>query len=52
MRVDVPILSMAATRRKAERRCGASVPKARHAPLNSSIRGIQTQDLGCDLEGV
>ena len=32
------MLSMVATRLSAERRTGASVPKARHAPLNSSIR--------------
>lgn len=40
IRVDEPILSIVATRRKADRRSGASVPKARHAPLNSSILAI------------
>jgi hypothetical protein len=36
MRVEDPMLSIVATRRKAERRSGANVPNARHAPLNSS----------------
>ena len=31
------MLSMVATRRRAERRSGARVPRARQAPLNSSI---------------
>ena len=31
------MLSMVATRRSAESRSGARVPKARQAPLNSSI---------------
>ena len=38
MRVEDPMLSMVATRRKALRRSGASVPKARQAPLNLAIR--------------
>ena len=40
IRVDEPMLSMVATRRSAESRSGASVPKARQAPLNSSIRAM------------
>jgi hypothetical protein len=31
------MLSMVATRRSADRRSGAKVPRARYAPLNSSI---------------
>ena len=41
IRVDEPMLSIVATRRMADRRSGASVPKARHAPLNSSILAIR-----------
>jgi hypothetical protein len=37
MRVEQPMLSTVATRRRAERRSGARVPKARQAPLSSSI---------------
>jgi hypothetical protein len=44
-----PMLSMVATRRKASKRSGASMPKARQAPLNSSsfesrarISGVMT----------
>jgi len=37
MRVEEPMLSMVATWRRAFNRSGASVPKERHAPLNSSI---------------
>jgi len=36
-RVEEPILSMVATRRRAFSRSGAIVPSARQAPLNSSI---------------
>jgi hypothetical protein len=35
-----------ATRRKADRRSGASVPKARQAPLNSSILAIRLRISG------
>ena len=41
MRVEEPMLSMVATRRSADRRSGASVPKARQAPLNSSILAMR-----------
>src|SRR5580692_6739749 len=37
MRVDDPMLSIVATRRSAFNRSGAIVPRARQAPLNSSI---------------
>jgi len=43
------MLSMVATRRKAERRSGARVPKARQAPLNSSIRAIRLRISGVIL---
>ena len=46
IRVDEPTLSMVATRRSADRRSGASVPKARHAPLNSSIVAIRRRISG------
>jgi len=46
MRVDEPMLSMVATRRRAESRSGASIPRARHAPLNSSIRAIRPKTSG------
>jgi hypothetical protein len=36
-----PIVTIVATRRKADSRSGASVPKARQAPLNSSTRAIR-----------
>jgi hypothetical protein len=38
---DEPTLSMVATRRSAERRSGAKVPKACHAPLNSSSSAMR-----------
>lgn len=41
MRVDEPMLSMVATRRRADSRSGASVPRARQAPLNSSILAMR-----------
>lgn len=37
MRVEKPMLSMVATRRRAHRRSGASAPQVRQAPLNSPI---------------
>jgi hypothetical protein len=37
LRVDEPMLSMAATRRNADKQSGVSVPKVRQTPLNSSI---------------
>ena len=46
MRVDEPILSMVATRRRADSRAGASVPKARQAPLNSSILAMRLRISG------
>jgi hypothetical protein len=46
MRVEEPMLSMVATRRRVERRSGASLPKARQAPLNSSIRASITRITG------
>ena len=39
--VHEPILSMPVKRRRADSRSGASVPKARHAPLNSSILAMR-----------
>jgi hypothetical protein len=44
-----PILSIVATLRKADKRSDASVPKARQAPLKSSIRAIRLRDLCRDL---
>src|SRR3990167_6804230 len=41
MRVEEPMLSMVATRRRADRRSGASEPKARQTPLNSSILAMR-----------
>ena len=41
LRVDEPMLSMVATLRRAVRRSGARVPRARQAPLNSSMRAIK-----------
>src|SRR5882672_1212608 len=49
MRVDDPMLSMVATRRRAESRSGASVPRARQAPLNSSIPAISERISGVIL---
>ena len=46
MRVDDPMLSIVATRRSADRRSGAKVPSARHAPLNSSISAIKERISG------
>ena len=40
------MLSTVATRRRACRRWGARVPKARHAPLNSSIRAMSERISG------
>src|SRR5690606_29536149 len=41
IRVEEPMLSMVATRRNADSRSGASVPRARQAPLNSSMPAIR-----------
>jgi hypothetical protein len=46
IRVEEPMLSIVATRRSAESRSGASVPNARHAPLNSSISAINARISG------
>ncbi len=46
IRVEEPILSMVATRRRPERRSGAIRPIARHAPLNSSISAISERIAG------
>lgn len=46
MRVDEPMLSIVATRRRAERRSGARVPRARYAPLNSSISATRFRRSG------
>jgi hypothetical protein len=46
MRVEDPMLSIVATRRKALSRSGASVPSARQAPLNSSISAIRERISG------
>ena len=40
------MLSMVATRRRAESRSGARVPSARQAPLNSSISATRTSISG------
>ena len=52
MRVEDPILSIVAMRRRAFRRSGARMPSARQAPLNSSSSDRRGQKLGCNLEGV
>ena len=41
-----PMLSMVATRRRADRRSGASAPWARQTPLNSSIPAIRLRTSG------
>ena len=46
IRVEDPMLSIVATRRKADKRSGASVPSARQAPLNSSISDIRERIFG------
>lgn len=46
MRVEEPMLSMVATRRNADKRSGAIAPRARHAPLNSSILAIRPKTSG------
>jgi hypothetical protein len=46
MRVDEPMLSMVATRRNAKRRSGARVPRAYHAPLNSSSSAMRLKISG------
>ena len=43
MRVDDPMLSIVATRRKALKRSGSKLPSARQAPLNSSISEISAR---------
>lgn len=40
------MLSMVATRRRADSRSGASVPRARQAPLNSSILAMRLKISG------
>lgn len=40
------MLSMVATRRRAERRSGAKLPRARHAPLSSSISAMAERMAG------
>jgi hypothetical protein len=50
MRVDEPILSIVATRRKAESRSGANAPRACHTPLKLLKCGDEIQDSGVDLE--
>jgi hypothetical protein len=46
MRVEEPMLSMVATRRRPDRRSGAIRPIARQAPLNSSISAISDRISG------
>ncbi len=46
IRVDEPILSIVATLRRALSRSGASVPMARHAPLNSLILAMRARISG------
>src|ERR1700676_4248300 len=46
MRVDDPMLSIVATRRKADKRSGASVLSARQAPLNSSSSAMMSSISG------
>lgn len=46
MRVEEPMLSMVATRRKAESCSGARVPRAFHVPLNSSISALRPRNSG------
>ena len=46
MRVDEPMLSMVATRRSADSLSGAKVPKARQAPLNSSMPATRARISG------
>src|SRR5690606_9550811 len=46
MRVDEPMLSMVATRRRVDSRSGASVPKARQAPLNLSLLAMRLRISG------
>ena len=45
-RVEEPMLSMVAIIRNAFKRSGASVPNARHAPLNSSISATRVSISG------
>ena len=52
MRVEEPMLSMVATRRRAESRSGANVPSARQAPLNSSRPAMSLRSFGSDLDGI
>jgi hypothetical protein len=46
MRVDDPMLSIVATRRRADKRSGASVLSARQAPLNSSSSAMMSSISG------
>src|SRR5437879_3566440 len=52
MRVDDPMLSMVATLRRADRRSGAKAPRARQAPLNSSISAMKPRISGVILRVV
>ena len=52
MRVDEPMLSMVAARRRAQSRSGASVSSARQAPFNSSIAAIKEMTLPSECVSV
>ena len=52
MRVEEPMLSMVATRLRADSLSGASVPSARQAPLELVDLGDQPEDGGGDLDAI